>query len=337
MIATLPLRHTYSIHGLRVAIYGDPGPVRLLDARLRHFPHMRPGDRADAAFEFYGVDPSQGHVVERPRGPARSVYDHLPSAEVLYLDWSDRLYVDYGGRVRVLASPSDGHVRVSLLTHPPENAWIAAHVLFTIALMELAKRHGLYPLHAAGLCLGGQALVLPGTSGAGKTTLVLALLRAGFDLLADDVLFIDARDGRLQALGFPDVAGITDQTASLFPEVQPHLARAAPARRPKRLLYPEEVYGSAIGRAGTPAALVFPRVAGVDTSALAPVDRGEAFAELIAHLLPTEPRSSQAHLDVLARLARECPCYRLETGRDFERLASLLRSLLRRDAGRPRI
>jgi hypothetical protein len=49
---------------------------------------------------------------------------------------------------------------------------------------------------------------------------------------------------------------------------------------------------------------------------------------LAPNILLTEPRACQAHLDILGRLARESVCYRLDTGRDFERLPRLLRGLV---------
>jgi hypothetical protein len=44
-------------------------------------------------------------------------------------------------------------------------------------------------------------------------------------------------------------------------------------------------------------------------------------------VLLTERACAQAHLDVLAMLARDCRCYRLRTGRDFERLSRIVREL----------
>jgi hypothetical protein len=232
------------------------------------------------------------------------VYDHLPSTDVLYFDDSDQLYMEYDRCVRMLVCPSKGYVRVSFLHEAGERTRVGAYPLFTIALIELTKRHGLYFLHGAGLCLGEKALVLSGTSGSGKTTLVLALLRAGFDLLADDTLFLVGGGDELQMLGFPDAAGVSDHTVHLFPEVQPYLRHSPPPRGLKRLVHVEEVYGTAIRRSGQPAAVVFPSVRHMDTSTLTPLAQNEAFFELIGHLLPTEIRSSQAHLDILARLAR---------------------------------
>lgn len=48
-------------------------------------------------------------------------------------------------------------------------------------------------LHAAGLATAGRAVILPAPSGAGKTTLALALLARGWDFLTDELVLIDPR------------------------------------------------------------------------------------------------------------------------------------------------
>ncbi len=51
-------------------------------------------------------------------------------------------------------------------------------------------------LHVAMVRKGGRCLVLPGRSGAGKTTLTAALLREGWDYVSDEALAIDWATGR---------------------------------------------------------------------------------------------------------------------------------------------
>ena len=53
-------------------------------------------------------------------------------------------------------------------------------------------------VHAAVLERQGQALVLPGPSGVGKSTLCAALVARGWRLLSDEVAMIRPRDGLLQ-------------------------------------------------------------------------------------------------------------------------------------------
>src|SRR5438094_200705 len=59
---------------------------------------------------------------------------------------------------------------------------------------ERLKRAAGHPLHAAGVAIGGRALVLAGLPGAGKSTLATSLLAVpGAELLADNVVLHDGR------------------------------------------------------------------------------------------------------------------------------------------------
>ena len=58
---------------------------------------------------------------------------------------------------------------------------------------------GLEVMHASAVALDGGAVVLLGASGAGKTTLALALCELGAGFLTDDVVALELGDGRLIA------------------------------------------------------------------------------------------------------------------------------------------
>ena len=76
----------------------------------------------------------------------------------------------------------------------------AQHVryeLIELAVFTLAARtQGLLPLHAA--CVGkhGRGFLVLGESGAGKSTFALASLSAGFELVAEDGVFVDVDEAR---------------------------------------------------------------------------------------------------------------------------------------------
>jgi hypothetical protein len=74
--------------------------------------------------------------------------------------------------------------------------------LRNLMLRKVLADCGEVALHAACLGRNGQALLLCGAPGAGKSTLTLALLRAGFDYLGDDVTLIN-QQGEVRALPFP--------------------------------------------------------------------------------------------------------------------------------------
>jgi hypothetical protein len=278
-------------------------------------------------FGFLGAESVTDHHVGRPPRSARSIYQ-FQRGEVAYLSDSDQLYVDFDGRARVMSNLGRGEVRLSFLREDPYSLWLAAHPLFTVPLVELLKRRGLYGLHAAGVCMSGKGLLLTGPCGSGKTTLALALLRAGFDFLGDNTLFLTAGPEGLRVLAFPDEADVTDETLCLFPELQERVAASESPQRAKRRVQAEVFYRSTIAWSCTPAAIIFPHVARTATSVLTSIGPDEALLQLLPNILQTDVRSTQAHLDMLAMLASLGRCYRLDAGRDFEALPRLLGSLL---------
>jgi HprK-related kinase A len=58
-------------------------------------------------------------------------------------------------------------------------------------------------LHAAVLEKNGQAVILPGDPGAGKSTLTAALVLSGWRLLSDEITLIDRDDGQIVPLARP--------------------------------------------------------------------------------------------------------------------------------------
>jgi hypothetical protein len=217
-----------------------------------------------------------------------------------------------------------------------EDLWSLSHPLFTLPLVELLKHRGLYGLHAGGVCRDGRdgrdgrAVLLPGTSGSGKSTLTLALARAGFGFLGDDTLFLARSSEGLKVLAFPDEFDLTDQTVAFFPELASLLDVDRPDGWRKRQLRAEQVYranGAEVVWECDPGLLVFPRVAGVRESRLAPMPKDEALLELAPNVLLTDPASSQAHFDALAELVERSDCWRLETGTDLDEAVRLLEAL----------
>jgi hypothetical protein len=310
----------YDLHGLRLAVTGWEEAAAALHGRLERLA-CAGGGEPDLVVEI-GVGPEAATGLERPeRG--RPVYQP-PAGEVLYDEGADRIWIGLGPDRRAVCEPARGRARLWARHGSGEDLWLLSHPLFTLPLVEMLKRRGLWALHAAGLLWRGKAVVLAGASGAGKSTLTLALARAGCGFLGDDTLFLKPGPGGLRLLAFPDEVDLTDETASYFPELA--ALRAEPRREGwrKRRLRAEETYGAALPGEAAPGLLVFPRISGRAESALAPLDPGEALIELASNVLLTEPASSQAHLDALAALVAASSCWRLEAGRDLDGAVRLL-------------
>jgi hypothetical protein len=200
--------------------------------------------------------------------------------------------------------------------------------MFTILLVEILKRRSCYSMHAAGFSKDGKAILIPGTSGAGKSTLAITLLRSGFDYLSDDMVFLQRRSDGLGILSFPEDVDVSDQTIRFFPELD--FLRSSPksVAWAKRQVRADEVYGVEMVREARPGAIVLPKISAKERSVVRPIDADEALLEMVSNILLTEARSCQSHLDILTELVRQTPCYRLETGRDFDCIPILFRELL---------
>jgi hypothetical protein len=80
--------------------------------------------------------------------------------------------------------------------------------------------YGLKSLHGAVLSRDDRTVFLAGSGGAGKSTTAAQLLRAGWEVLADDAPLFTLRDGRALALSPLDYLHVTRATLRLFPELQ---------------------------------------------------------------------------------------------------------------------
>jgi len=319
--------HTYScsLHGVGIHIKGSRNVISALESRLGQLPSA--GISGDTLhFEFRLAASPSDHRIDRPQGSCRTFYNAL-HGQALFFPAKDVIYLDYGGRARVLCEPEKGRCYISLLEPELEQLWLVTHPLFTIPLIEMLKRRGKFNLHAAAVAVDGSGILLPGTTGAGKSTLSIGLLRANFDFLGDDMVFVQQAKG-LRILAFVEKIDITDTTASFFEELSGVMDRDKRAGWPKHEIDSGDFFSSRLVASATPKAIVFPRVGNVVESTLLPIGVEEAFLELAPSVLLTETRSTQAHLDVLAQLANTTPSYRLSTGLDFDRSANMLRELV---------
>ena len=316
----------YALNGLDLNVSCSTAIAECLDRRFRLLPaDGRHGE--SISFDFHSVVNESQHTVEEPPDAGRSFYN-LPWGEARYFEASDQLYLRFGGGVRALSRPGLGCTSFSVVESDPVNLFMASHLILTIVLVEILKRRGHYSMHAAGFSKNGKAILISGASGAGKSTLAIALLRNGFGYLSDDMVFLRRNSEGLEVLGFPEDVDVSDQTIRFFPELKFLTESPAASGWPKKQVLADEVYRAELIRRARPQMVVIPKIASQETSTVRRIDADEALLELVSNVLLTDGRACQSHLDILAELVKQIPCYRLETGRDFDRIPHLLGSLL---------
>jgi hypothetical protein len=304
----------------------DAAIVAEIEDRIRPLRAPSP-EPAQLVFDIRGPGASL-ESIPRPDGTPRRVYD-AAAGGFDYFDDRDTLFVDYADVLRLRCDPRPGRIDV-VIDAPVPGRMLAINPLFTIPLLEVAKRHARFGLHAACVARGGKGVLIAGPSGAGKSTLAVALVRAGFDFLSDDIVFLryeEGQRGEMRAIGFPDTVDLTTATIAMFAELADIGDVPLPDGRPKHRVRIEDRFGATAVASCTPRALVLVELASDEGSALVPVAKNDALVTLAPNVLLTEERSSQAHFTSLAALAREVPCYALRNGRDVAETVRLIETL----------
>jgi hypothetical protein len=152
------------------------------------------GRRLELSFEPQGSPrlgfPEGGRAISEEReGDGEPVFRIESDEEAGYLIWGPR----YGAN---LLRPDAR----SVLSRPGEGGFAAWLRLLVAQLLPFAAiLRGLEALHASAVLAGGQAVLIAGRSGAGKSATAEALCRGGASFLADDVVALEIRDGALIA------------------------------------------------------------------------------------------------------------------------------------------
>jgi hypothetical protein len=97
--------------------------------------------------------------------------------------------------------------------------WLWQRFLVGQALPLAAALQGLEPLHASAAALDGKALLIMGTSGAGKSSVALHLVAGGAKFMADDVAALELGEGQVLAHSGPGVASIDPAELNRLPGV----------------------------------------------------------------------------------------------------------------------
>jgi len=188
-----------------------------------------------------------------------------------------------------------------------------AHLAWEVNRGVVEHANGRLLLHAAAAERDGKVVLLAGSAGTGKSTLVAALVMAGLRYVTDEVVAIDRHTGVIgpypkpiglgrSVVGHGSVLGRGFDGAGF--EVGPH----------ELLVPPQSIRADAVAPAGGIARLVvLPRYRPDAPTAARPVPRSEAVVAIAEQAFNFRELSPGA-LDAVARVVRGCRCYRLDFG-----------------------
>jgi hypothetical protein len=229
-----------------------------------------------------------------------------------------------------------GKDRIDCYADPAINRSLVQELLFGTVLSFYLERQGIPVLHAAAIATKAGVAAFPSFSGDGKTTLAAAFLRAGVDMLSDDILPLEEVSGQFFGRpGIPQLNLWPKQQAFFLGETS-FLENETPPTRKKRVPILNTGFGAFSNEARPLARFYLPRRYDPGQEKpeikILPVNPAEAVMELtrfsftpnIIESLGWQPR----RMKFLARLISQAPVRRLIYPNGFEHLPAIVDAVL---------
>lgn len=173
--------------------------------------------------------------------------------------------------------------------------------------------HHYLQLHAAVLERHGQAVILPGDPGAGKSTLTAALTLSGWRLLSDELTLIDRNDGHIVALARP--ISLKNQSIEIIRAFDSHAILGDPARDTHKgtvsHLRPPVESVARMHEKAIPAHVVFPRWRADAETSLKPHSKAHAFMHAANHAFNFS-LLGRLGFELTTNLIDRCACWDFE-------------------------
>ena len=255
--ASAPLVARYSLLGIELEV-GTNAPA-LAELADEVFGQRIPGEP--------GVKPM------RLRAFLHDVPEDARASTTIMRIQNNCLHVVNGGSFGVADRPTN--TATTFVTPAMLEDTLTTQVTFLECLaMFLVSQERPVTLHAAALIHNARCVLVTGIHGAGKSTLAYACLRAGFGLLAEDVVFAaepaETQIGPLEIWGNPQFLHLMPNSTGFFPELATaHSVRQLNGERKMRIRVPalredaavphHAVWGvCSLGRSCGPGAMLVP-------------------------------------------------------------------------------
>jgi len=204
---------------------------------------------------------------------------------------------------------------------------VLARLFWHINTQTLRQSSDFMLIHAGSVATpAGEGLLLPSRSGGGKTTLVTALVREGFQYLSDEGGAVDPVSRMLYP--YPRALTLKMGHKDVFPELCGQV-NGSDWYEGSRWIHPAEIRPDAVGVGPFPIRFVISHEyrKGVTTH-LTPLTPAQGAMELLTNSLNLRRWRSRA-LPLVAQVARRARCYRMESG-DLNEAVQAITELTRR-------
>ena len=200
----------------------------------------------------------------------------------------------------------------NIIYRSPNYRYILEYLEYRIYTMLIDRFNDYYLIHAGVVARDDKAILLPGSSGGGKTTLIAGLLKNGFRYLTDEIGIIDPHT--LRVYPFPKSLNMKIGSLSLFDNFEPEME----VIKKNEISIKEKIHHVFVNKDSVQAIdepvdvgdIVFVQYNPDEKSTLAPVSRVNAIFKL-AKCSFNHYRFKKEGIDILDNLVRGCQCYQL--------------------------
>lgn len=189
------------------------------------------------------------------------------------------------------------------------------------------RARGTQLVHAAAVGRGGQAVLLAGRGGSGKSTTALACLVAGLEHIADDYALVSGVP-RPVVHALHATAKLNADSLARFPLFARAIGNPGRDAEEKALLHLGPAAGIRLAEGATLRAVVLPRVRAGGVPALTPIAAGEALRALAPSTIFQMAGAGGSTFASLGALVKAVPAFRLDLGSDLSAVAACVARLL---------
>lgn len=337
-----PFVSYYSIHGITLRLNTNNGYIHSpIDELLASFASEKEPLVSDIDFHIYDTPACHDGVSSMPNdlkllySPSKKDKFDITLLGIqtfnIYVNEADfTYYMDLGETGRLSYSLKDYAANGYIHTPESISPKVIPSTLFMFVFNQMLKSKNYFPIHCSVVEKEGKGILMPGFSGAGKTTTSISLIRSGYGFLGDDrpILHYD-KDNNLEMLSFPEEINVTEKTIGFFPELADGEFIKTHKGMLKKSFNAEDIYPGSLTERCRPKAVLFPEITPVSKSYVEEMSKSDALSLFLPHtMLVFDKETSNRHFNILFDLISSVDTYRLKLGSDILALPELVEAIL---------
>ncbi|WP_157558082.1 HPr kinase/phosphorylase [Niabella aurantiaca] len=169
-------------------------------------------------------------------------------------------------------------------------------------------------VHAGAMAREGKGVLITGPSGSGKSTSCLTLLRAGYQYLGDDYVWVELGGCPHVHTLYQTAKVAPDNLRERFPDWLPHVVNKELLGQQKAIFYIREQWRNAFINAAALNAVLLPKVMPQERSVFEQIRPAQALLAMAPTTLHHLPHHREAAYQKLMKISAALPCFRWNLG-----------------------